>query len=75
MSASPGQTGGIRGLAALVPPLLALDATLVDPVSVSHAPARIRPDGEVIEVGLDLRLDIALEQLRDAIDVAPVPVV
>jgi chromate reductase, NAD(P)H dehydrogenase (quinone) len=74
LSASPGQTGGIRGLAALVSPLLALDAQLVDPVSVSHAPARIRPDGEVIEAGLDLRLDIALEQLRDAIDVAAAPV-
>jgi len=67
LSASPGQTGGIRGLAALVPTLLALDATLVDPVSVSHAPSRIRPDGEVLDAGLDLRLDIALEQLADAI--------
>lgn len=66
MSASPGGTGGIRGLAALVDPLLALGATLVDPVSVSHAPARLRPDGEVLEAGLDLRLDIAVEQLRDA---------
>ena len=74
MSASPGQTGGIRGLAALVPTLLALDATLVDPVTVSHAPARIRPDGEVTEVGLDLRLDIALEQLAAAIAISAVAV-
>lgn len=70
MSASPGQTGGIRGLAALVPTLLALDAVLVDPVSVSRASARILPDGEVVEAGLDLRLDIALEQFTQAIDLA-----
>jgi NAD(P)H-dependent FMN reductase len=70
MSASPGQTGGIRGLAALVPTLLAMDAALVDPVCVSHAPARIRPDGEVLDAGLDLRLDIAVEQLADALPVA-----
>ena len=72
MSASPGQTGGIRGLAALVPTLRAMDATLVDPVSVGHAPSRIRPDGEVLDAGLDLRLEIALEQLADAIAVSPV---
>jgi NAD(P)H-dependent FMN reductase len=71
MSASPGQTGGIRGLAALVPTLLALDATLVDPVSVSHAPVRVTADGEVLDAGLDLRLDIALEQLTEAIAVSP----
>jgi NAD(P)H-dependent FMN reductase len=70
MSTSPGQTGGIRGLAALVPTLLALDAVLVDPVSVSHGPARILPDGEVVEAGLDLRLDVALEQFCQAIAVA-----
>jgi NAD(P)H-dependent FMN reductase len=67
LSASPGQTGGIRGLAGLVPTLLALDAHLVDPVSVSHAASRITPTGEVTEVGLDLRLEIAVEQLRDAL--------
>jgi hypothetical protein len=66
LSASPGQTGGLRGLAGLVPTLLALDALLVDPVSVSKAPSRIRPDGEVLDVGLDLRLEIAVEQLADA---------
>jgi NAD(P)H-dependent FMN reductase len=67
LSASPGQTGGLRGLAGLIPTLLALDATLVDPVSVSHAVDRIAPDGEVTEVGLDLRLEIAVQQLTDAI--------
>jgi chromate reductase len=66
MSASPGQTGGLRGLAGLIPTLLALDAILVDPVSVSRAPTRIRSDGEVTEVGLDLRLEIAVEQLAEA---------
>jgi NAD(P)H-dependent FMN reductase len=66
MSASPGQTGGIRGLAALVPTLLALDAVLVDPLSVSRAATRIHPDGEVVEAGLDLRIDIALEQFAHA---------
>lgn len=70
LSASPGQTGGLRGLAALVPTLLALDAQLVDPVSVSHAPSRIRPDGEVVDAGLDLRLEIAIEQLADAMALA-----
>jgi len=70
MSASPGQTGGIRGLAALVPTVLALDAVLVDPVTVSRASARILPDGEVVEAGLDLRLDIALEQFSQAMAVA-----
>lgn len=70
MSASPGQTGGIRGLAALVPTLLALDAVLVDPISVSRASARILPDGEVVEAGLDLRLDIALADFSHAMAVA-----
>jgi hypothetical protein len=33
---------------------------------VSQAPSRIRPDGEVLDVRLDLRLEIAVEQLADA---------
>ena len=70
MSASPGQTGGLRGLAGLIAPLLALDALLVDPISVSKAPVRIRPDGTVTDVGLDLRLEIAVEQLADAMSAA-----
>jgi NAD(P)H-dependent FMN reductase len=70
LSASPGQTGGLRGLAGLIPTLLALDAHLVDPVSVSHAAGRILPDGTVTEAGLDLRLDIAVEQLADAMRAA-----
>lgn len=70
MSASPGQTGGLRGLAGLVNPVLALDATLIDPVSVSHAPQRLRPDGEVVDAHLDLRLQIAVEQLAQAMSFA-----
>lgn len=66
LSASPGQTGGLRGLAGLIPTLLALDAQLVDPVSVSHAATRIQSDGTVTEVGLDLRLEIAVEQMQGA---------
>ena len=62
-SASPGETGGIRGLAALVPVLVALDAELVDPVTVSHAAGRLLADGTVLDAGLDLRLQIAVEDL------------
>lgn len=43
------------------------DAVLVDSISVSRAAARILPDGEVVEAGLDLHLDIALDQLAQAI--------
>ena len=65
LSASPGETGGIRGIAGLLPTLIALDAELVDPVTVSHATGRIRPDGRVLDAGLDLRLEIAVEQLQE----------
>jgi NAD(P)H-dependent FMN reductase len=65
LSASPGETGGMRGIAGLMPTLVALDAQLVDPVTVSHAVGRIRPDGRVLEAGLDLRLEIAVEQLQE----------
>lgn len=65
LSGSPGETGGMRGIAGLMPTLVALDAELVDPVTVSHATGRIRPDGEVLDVGLDLRLEIAVEQLQE----------
>jgi chromate reductase len=64
LSASPGETGGMRGLAGLMPTLIGLDAELVDPVTVSHATDRIRSDGRVLDAGLDLRLQIAVEQLE-----------
>jgi NAD(P)H-dependent FMN reductase len=63
MSASPGDSGGLRGLAGLVPTLVALDAELVDPVTVAHAVGRILPNGSVPDAGLDLRLEIAVDQL------------
>ena len=65
LSASPGETGGMRGIAGLIPTLIALDADLVDPVTISHATGRISSDGRVFDVGLDLRLEIAVEQLRE----------
>jgi hypothetical protein len=34
-------------------------------VTVSHATGRIHPDGRVIDVGLDLRLEIAVEELQE----------
>jgi NAD(P)H-dependent FMN reductase len=65
LSASPGDTGGIRGLAGLIPTLVALDARLVDPVTVSHATDRILPDGGVLDPGIDLRLELAIQDLDD----------
>ena len=65
LSASPGETGGIRGIAGLLPTLIALDAELIDPVTVAHATDRIRPDGRVLDAGLDLRLEIAVDQLQE----------
>ncbi len=67
MSASPGRTGGMRGLAGLLPAVLALGAQPVDPVVVAHATGRIRPDGEVLDSGLDLRLQIAIDELETAL--------
>ncbi|PJJ70907.1 NAD(P)H-dependent FMN reductase [Diaminobutyricimonas aerilata] len=67
MSASPGRTGGVRGLAGLLPAVLALGARPIDPVVVAHATDRIRPDGEVLDAGLDLRLQIAVDDLAAAV--------
>jgi chromate reductase len=68
MSASPGNTGGLRGLAGLLPTMQLLDARLVDPVSVSHAPLRIRPDGEVLDAVLEARLQVAVDGLMSALE-------
>jgi NAD(P)H-dependent FMN reductase len=75
LSASPGDSGGIRGLAGLIPTLVALDAELIDPVTVAHATGRILPDGAVPDAGLDLRLEIAVDQLRARMGRSAPPVV
>jgi chromate reductase len=72
MSASPGRTGGLRGLAGLLPTMQLMDALLVDPVSVSRAPLRIRPDGRVLDPVLEARLQVAVDELMAAMDDAVV---
>jgi chromate reductase len=67
MSASPGQTGGFRGLAGLVPTLDVAGAFMLDPLTVSRASSRILPGGEIVDDSLRQRLEIALAELRQAI--------
>jgi|SRR6478609_2273824 chromate reductase, NAD(P)H dehydrogenase (quinone) len=73
-SASPGQTGGIAGTAALVPSLQLLGAQLLDPMTVSRATTRLRDDGEVDDPALAARIAIAVEELRCALMLLPTPV-
>jgi chromate reductase len=68
MSASPGHTGGFRGLAGLIPTLDVMGAVMLDPVTVSRAGARIRPGGEVVDDALRQRLNLAVTELRRALD-------
>jgi chromate reductase len=72
MSASPGRTGGLRGLAALLPTMQLMDAMLVDPVSVSRAPLRITADGQVLDALLETRLQVAIDELLTELDAAAV---
>lgn len=67
-SASPGETGGLRGIAGLIPTLHLLGARLVDPVTVSHATARLDIGGVVRDASLAARIRLALGDLRVAID-------
>ncbi|WP_349899793.1 NADPH-dependent FMN reductase [Parafrigoribacterium soli] len=68
MSASPGHTGGLRGVAALIPTLDGVGAVLLDPLTVSRASARIRLNGEITDETLRQRLQIALDDFRRALD-------
>ncbi len=68
MSASPGRTGGLRGLAGLLPTMQLMDALLLDPLSVSRAPMRIRPDGEVLDPVLEARLQVAVDEMMAALE-------
>lgn len=68
MSASPGTTGGLAGLVGLYPAIQNLGAVPLDPVSISRAESRIDPDGTVLDPAVYLRLELALDDLREAID-------
>ena len=56
LSASPGQTGGLRGIAGLIPTMQLLGCTLLDPVTVSRASVRLSPGGEVTDDALAARI-------------------
>jgi chromate reductase len=70
MSASPGQTGGVQGLVALFPTLQALGAVLIDPVSISRASTRLDSAGNVYDPSVYQRVELAMDDLRSAIDFA-----
>jgi NAD(P)H-dependent FMN reductase len=72
MSASLGQTGGLRGLVALFPTLQLLGAILVDPVSVSRAQDRLDAAGNVFDPGLYQRIETAMDDLQALISPSPV---
>ena len=69
-SASPGRTGGLRGIAGLLPTLDLLGADLVDPITVSRAVVRLGDDGEVLDPALDIRIRIAIGDLRTAMGIS-----
>lgn len=66
MSASPGQTGGIRGLVGLFPTLQLLGGVLLDPVSISRAASRIDSSGGVLDPVVYQRVEFAVDELRAA---------
>ena len=70
LSASPGQTGGVQGLVALFPTLQALGAVLIDPVSISRASTRLDSAGNVFDPAVYQRVELAMDDLRGAIDFA-----
>lgn len=66
MSASGGQTGGIRGLVGLFPMVQLLGGVLIDPVSISRAVSRIGPRGAVLDPVVYQRVEFAVDDLRSA---------
>lgn len=66
MSASLGQTGGIRGLVALFPTLQLLGAVLIDPVSISRAQDRLDALGNVFDPSVYQRIEFAMDDLQTA---------
>lgn len=66
-SASPGDTGGLRGVAGLLPSLQLMGARLLDPVTVSHATKRLGPGGVVLDASLAARIRLAMGEFRAAL--------
>ena len=64
MSASLGQTGGIRGLVGLFPTLQLLGAVLIDPVSISCAQDRLDGLGNVFDPSVYQRIEFAMDDLQ-----------
>lgn len=67
LSASPGHTGGIRGLVGLFPMVQQLGGELLDPVSISRAASRIDSSGGVLDPVVYQRLEFAVDELRAAL--------
>lgn len=73
LSASQGETGGLRGLAALIDPVQQLGGRLLDPMTFAHAAGRFGAHGQSADhIALE-RLELALEQLRLAV-ATPLPI-
>lgn len=70
VSASPGQAGGMRAHAPLVPTLTLLGAMLVDCVVVSRAGSRVDERGEYDDPAVVERMRLAVAELEDALSYA-----
>jgi len=68
VSASPGQAGGMRAHAPLMPTLTLLGAVLVDCVVVSRAGSRTDAAGEYDDPSVVERMRLAVAELEDALD-------
>ena len=68
LSASPGTTGGLAGLVGLYPAIQHLGAVPLDPVTISRAESRLEIDGTVLDPSVYLRVELAMDDLRAALD-------
>ncbi|MGB3307510.1 MAG: NADPH-dependent FMN reductase [Thermomicrobiales bacterium] len=67
MSASPGQSGGLRGQAALLPTLTFLAVILVDTVSVGRVSSKVDASGAIVDAATIERVRLSMDELRDAL--------
>ncbi len=72
VSASPGQAGGMRAHAPLMPTLTLLGAVLVDCVVVSRAGSRTNARGEYTDPSVVERMRLAVTELEEALGYAAV---